>query len=63
MSNLLITKEEVYQILKKRKQESDQVDGKSIEDDDINELIINNETKSFSNYSKKYSRLKRKRNN
>ena len=63
MSNLLITKEEVYQILKKRKQESDQVDGKSIEDDDINELIINNETKSFSNYSKKYSRLKRKKNN
>ena len=47
MSNLLITKEDVYQILKKRKQENDQIDGKSIEDDDIIELIINNETEKF----------------
>ena len=47
MSNLLITKEDVYQILKKRKQESDQIDGKSLEDDNINELIINNETEKF----------------
>ena len=47
MTDLLITKEELYQILKKRKQETDQIDGKSIEDDDINELIINNETEKF----------------
>ena len=47
MSDLLITKDELYQILKKRKQETDQIDGKSIEDDDINELIINNETEKF----------------
>ena len=47
MSNLLITKEDVYQILKKRKQENDRIDGKSIEDDDIIELIINNETEKF----------------
>ena len=47
MSDLLITKEELYQILKKRKQETDQIDGKSIEDEDINELIINNEIEKF----------------
>ena len=53
MSNLLITKEDVYQILKKRKQENDQIDGKSIEDDDIIELIINNETEKFFELFKK----------
>ena len=47
MSNLIITKEDVYEILKKKKQESDQVDGKSLEDDNINDLIINNETEKF----------------
>ena len=46
MSNLIITKD-VYQIFKKKKQESDQVDGTSLEDDNINELIINNETEKF----------------
>ena len=47
MSNHLITKEDVSEILKKRKQESDQIDGKFLEDDNINELIINNETEKF----------------
>ena len=47
MSNHLITKEDVYKILKKKRQESDQIDGKSLEDDNINELIINNETEKF----------------
>ena len=47
MSKNLITKEEVYQILKKRNQESDQIDGNSLEDDNINELIINNKTEKF----------------
>ena len=53
MSNHLITKEDVYEILKKRKQESDQIDGKSLEDDNINELIINNETQKFIELFKK----------
>ena len=47
MSNHFITKEDVSEILKKRKQESDQIDGKFLEDDNINELIINNETEKF----------------
>ena len=47
MSNLIITKEDVYEILKKKKQENDQIDGKSLEDDNINDLIINNETEKF----------------
>ena len=41
MSDLLITKEELYQILKEKKHETDQIDGKYIEkEEDINELII-----------------------
>ena len=47
MSNLLITKDELYQTLRKRKQKTDQIDGNSIEDENINELIINNETETF----------------
>ena len=48
MSGLLITKGELYQIIKKRKLETDQIDGKKIEEEeDINELIINNETEKF----------------
>ena len=47
MSDLLITKDELYQIIKKRKLETDQVDGKKIEEEDINELIIQNETEKF----------------
>ena len=47
MSKNLITKEEVYQLLIKRNQESDQIDGKSLEDDNISELIINNKTEKF----------------
>ena len=46
MSDLLITKGELYQIIKKRKLETDQVNGKKIEED-INELIIQNETEKF----------------
>ena len=47
MSDLLIKKEELYQTLKKRKHETDQIDGKYIEEEDINELIIKNETEKF----------------
>ena len=48
MSNNIITKEEIYEILKKRKQEKDNVDGSSsIEDDNIDDLIINSETEKF----------------
>ena len=47
MSDLLIRKGELYQIIKKRKLETDQVDGKKIEEEDINELIIQNETEKF----------------
>ena len=49
MSDLLLTKGELYQIIKKRKVESDQVDGKKNieEEEDINELIIKNETEKF----------------
>ena len=48
MSDRLITKEELYQILKKRKHETDQIDGKYIEkQEDINELIIKNEAEKF----------------
>ena len=46
MSDLILTKKEVYQIIKKRKIETDQIDGKNTEED-INELIINNETDKF----------------
>ena len=47
MLDLLLTKGEVYQIIKKRKLETDQADGKKIEEEDINELIIENETEKF----------------
>ena len=47
MSSNIITKEEIYEILKKRKQEKDNVDGSSIEDDNIDDLIINSETEKF----------------
>ena len=47
MSDLLITKGELYQIIKKRKVETDQEDGKKIEEEDINELIIKNEAEKF----------------
>ena len=46
MSDLILTKNELYQIIKKRKIETDQIDGKNTEED-INELIINNETDKF----------------
>ena len=50
MSSNIITKEEIYEILKKRKQEKDKdnIDGSSsIEDDNIDDLIINSETEKF----------------
>ena len=47
MSHLILTKKELYQIIKKRKIETDQIDGKNTEEEDINELIINNETDKF----------------
>ena len=47
MSDLILTKNELYQIIKKRKIETDQIDGKNTEEEDINELIINNETDKF----------------
>ena len=48
MSDVLITKGELYQIIKKRKVETDQIDSKKIEQEkDINELIIQNETEKF----------------
>ena len=50
MSSNIITKEEIYEILKKRKQENDKdnIDGSSsIEDDNIDDLIINSETEKF----------------
>ena len=55
MSNhdhLLLKPEEIVKILKKRYIDRNQVDGKSIKEDeinpeDINELIINNETEKF----------------
>ena len=48
MSDLLITKGELNQIIKKRKVETDQIDSKKIEqEEDINELIIQNETGKF----------------
>ena len=47
MSKHSITREELYQTLRKRKQKTDQVDGHSAEYEDYNELIINNETKKF----------------
>ena len=47
MSSNIITKEEIYEILKKRKQENDHIDGTSIEDDNIDDLIINSETEKF----------------
>ena len=49
MSDLILTKNELYQIIKKRKIETDQIDGKSTEEEDINELIINNETDKLFN--------------
>ena len=47
MSNHSITREELYQTLKKRKVKTDQVDGHSAEHKDLNEQIINNETEKF----------------
>ena len=47
MSNHSITKEELYQTLRKRKPKTDQIDGHSTEHEDFNELIINNETEKF----------------
>ena len=48
MSDLILTKNELYQLIKKRKIETDQIDGKNTEEEeDINELIINNETDKF----------------
>lgn len=48
MSDLLVTKGELYQIIKKRKLETDQIDGKKIEqEEDINVLIIQNKTDKF----------------
>ena len=47
MSDLILTKNELYQIIKKRKIETDQIDGKNTEEGDINQLIINNETDKF----------------
>ena len=46
MSDLILTKNELYQLIKKRKIETDQIDGKNTEED-INELIINNETDKY----------------
>ena len=54
MSDLLLTKGEVYQIIKKRKVETDQIDGeKNIEE--INKLIIKNETEKFIELNKVFS--------
>ena len=47
MSNFIITKSELYQILKKRLEETDQLDAKNIEEENINEIIIENETEKF----------------
>ena len=50
MSDFVLTREEIYQTLKRRKQKPkkiDQLDGKSIEDENIDELIINNKTQKF----------------
>ena len=50
MSDFVLTREEIYQTIRRRKQKTDQIDqldGKSIEDENINELIINNETEKF----------------
>ena len=51
MSDLLLTKGELYQIIKKGKVETDQVGGKKNiekeEEGDFNELIIKNETEKF----------------
>ena len=47
MSDLILTKNELYQIIKKRKIETDQINGKNTEEEDINELIIKNETDKF----------------
>ena len=56
MSDLLLTKGEVYQIIKKRKVETDQIDGeKNIEEEDINKLIIKNETEKFIELNKVFS--------
>ena len=55
MSDLILTKNELYQVIKKRKIETDQIDGKNTEED-INELIINNETdKSLELFNKVFS--------
>ena len=47
MSDLLLTKGEVYQIIKKRKVETDQIDGEKNIEEEINKLIIKNETEKF----------------
>ena len=53
MTELTLTKNEVYQIIKKRKIESNQTNDESIEEEDINELIINSETDRFLELFKK----------
>ena len=53
MSDLILTKNELYQIIKTRKIETDQIDGKNTEEEDINELIINHETDKFLELFKK----------
>ena len=47
MSNQSITRKELYQTLRKRNAKNDQIDGHSIEYEDLNEQIINNETEKF----------------
>ena len=47
MSNHTKTREGIYQTLRNRKSKNDQVDGHSTEHEDLNELIINNETEKF----------------
>ena len=47
MSNHIITREELYQTLWKRRPKTDQIDGHSIKDEDFNKLIINNKTEKF----------------
>ena len=55
MSDLLLTKGEVYQIIKKRKVETDQIDGEKNIEEEINKLIIKNETKKFIELNKVFS--------
>ena len=55
MSDLLLTKGEVYQIIKKRKVETDQIDGEKNIEEEINKLIIKNETEKFIELNKVFS--------